>query len=81
MKTLHLSIIAIVGMVILTVGTMVIVNFYWDITDLKSRNIREYFDKTIIAEMDFAYGLMIMGALMGFFGCRKLYLNRGKIRK
>ena len=80
MKTLHLSIILGVGIVILSIGAMIIVNLYWDTTTLQSRNIREYLDKTIIAEIDFACGLMIMGGFMGFFGYRKLSKQR-EIRK
>lgn len=78
MKTLHLSIILVVGIIILTTGAMIIINLYWDPTTLQSRNVREYFDKTIIAEIYFSYGLMFMGSLMEFFGYRQLSKQRKK---
>ena len=78
MKIIHLSIILVVGIIILTVGAMIIINLYWDPITLQSRNVREYFDKTIIAEIYFAYGIMLMGILMEFFGYRKLSKQRKK---
>jgi len=71
MKTLHLSIM-ITGIAILIAGSTIIFNLYWDPMTLQSRNIREYFDKTIISEIYASYGLMIGGCLIIFFGCRKL---------
>lgn len=62
----------ITGIAILIAGSTIIFNLYWDPTTLQSRNIREYFDKSIISEIYTSYGLIIGGCLMGFLGYRKL---------
>jgi hypothetical protein len=76
MKSLPLPIIVITGITILIVGAVIIFNLYWDPVTLQSRNVREYFDKSIISEIYASYGLMVGGILMGFFGYRKIVQSK-----
>ncbi len=79
MKTQFL-LVMITGIIILLAGSIIIFNLYLDPITLQSRNVREYFDKSVISEIYASFGLIVGGCLMGFFGYRK-FLYQRKIRK